>query len=80
MQCTLCTVKISKSSSVEFPTQVIATIATSHYSSKIFAKMGFKEVHSVNYADYLVDGELVFPPKDPHTQAKLFVKATAGLV
>lgn len=60
--------------------KVITTIATSHYSSKIFAKMGFKEVHSVNYADYLVDGELVFPPKDPHTQAKLFVKATAGSV
>jgi len=58
--------------------KVITTIATSHYSAKIFAKFGFEEVRSVKYTDYLVDGEVVFPPKDPHTQAKLFIKATTS--
>jgi len=56
--------------------KVFTTTATSHYSAKIFAKMGFEEVRSVKYMDYLVDGEIVFPPKEPHTQAKLFIKAT----
>ena len=72
---------------------MITTIATSHYSARIFAKTGFDEVNmvvlcsiqnfaqvrSVKYTDYLVDGEMVFSPKEPHTQARLFVKApTSG--
>ena len=74
---------------------MVTTIATSHYSAKIFAKFGFEEVRrrftsiiilwyhgsqvrSVKYTDYLVDGEVVFPPKDPHTQAKLFIKANTS--
>jgi len=58
--------------------KVITTIATSHYSARIFAKTGFDEVRSVKYTDYLVDGEMVFSPKEPHTQARLFVKATTS--
>ena len=75
--------------------QVVTTIATSHYSAKIFAKFDFEEVRrwltskdiydimvlqvrSMKYTDYLVDGEVVFPPKEPHTQAKLFIKAATS--
>jgi len=58
--------------------KVISTTATSHYSAKIFAKMGFKEVRSENYVDYRVDGEALFPPKEPHTQAKFFIKAATS--
>ena len=36
------------------------------------------QVRSAKYTDYLVDGEVVFPPKEPHTQAKLFIKATTS--
>ena len=71
---------------------MITTIATSHYSARIFEKTGFDEVsrvvlgstkniaqvRSVKYTDYLVEGEMVFPPKEPHTQAKLFVKAATS--
>ena len=75
--------------------QVVTTIATSHYSAKIFEKFDFEEVirwltskdiydimvlqvRSMKYTDYLVDGEVVFPPKEPHTQAKLFIKAATS--
>ena len=71
---------------------MITTIATSQYSARIFEKTGFDEVsrdvlgsiqnisqvRSVKYTDYLVDGEMVFPPKEPHTQARLFVKAATS--
>merc|ERR1712107_413326 len=43
-------------------------ITTGAFSSKIFQKFGFKEVFTMPYVDYKVDGKVVFPPENPHTQ------------
>ena len=54
--------------------QVITGIATSHYSGKIFQKLGFNLLTETSYDDYRVDGVVVFPPTEPHTHVKLFLK------
>jgi len=54
--------------------KVVTSIATSHFSGKIFQKQGFDLIRESPYTDYKVDGNIVFPTKDPHTHFRLFVK------
>jgi len=53
---------------------VLTTTATSHFSSRIFMKLGFKEVMMTSYEDYKVDGEVVFKTSEPHTHARKYVR------
>merc|ERR1739838_470499 len=55
--------------------KVITGHASSHFSSKIFQKLGFQEVFCQQFAEYKVDGEVVFPTTEPHTHARLYIRA-----
>jgi len=54
--------------------KVITAHASSHFSGKIFQKVGFQEVFCQAYSDYKVEGGIVFPTSEPHTHARLYVR------
>ena len=54
--------------------KVVTSIATSHFSGRIFQKQGFDLIRESPYIDYKVDDKVVFPTNDPHTHFRLFVK------
>ena len=55
--------------------KVITGTATSHFSARIFSKLGFTTLKECLYEDYKVDGgQVIFPPSHPHTSAKQFIK------
>ena len=54
--------------------QVVTAIATSHYSGRIFQKLGFSCLQETAYTEYKVGGEVVFPTAEPHTHVRLFIK------
>ena len=55
--------------------KVITGTATSHYSARIFSKLGFTTLKECLYEDYKVeDGLVLFPPSAPHISAKQFIK------
>ena len=54
-------------------TSVCITIATSAYSSRIFRKLGFRELRAVPYCEYIRAGKVVFPTTQPHTHARIFL-------
>ena len=54
--------------------KALTTVATSHFSGKIFQKQGFDLLSEVSYNDYKVDGKVVFPITEPHTHVRLFLK------
>jgi len=55
--------------------KVITGTATSHFSARIFSKLGFTKLKECLYEDYKVDdGQIIFPPSHPHTSAKQFIK------
>ena len=53
--------------------QVFTGTATSHFSGRIFQKLGFQEISAQSFDEYKVDGEVVFLTSDPHTHARQFV-------
>ena len=54
---------------------VVTAMTTSKYSGNIVEGMGFDKVSSLAYSDYTDnDGQPIFPPVEPHTHAKLWVK------
>jgi len=55
--------------------RVLTGTATSHFSGRIFQKLGFQEVSAQRYDEYQVDGEVVFKTTEPHTHARQFVKS-----
>ena len=60
--------------SIAFP-QVMTAHASSHFSSRIFQKVGFHEVFCQSFMEYKEGGEVVFPTAETHTHARLYVKA-----
>ena len=54
--------------------KVVTSIATSHFSGRIFQKQGFDLIRESPYTDYTVEGRVVFPTSEPHTHFRLFVK------
>ena len=55
--------------------KVFTGTATSHYSARIFSKLGFTTLKECLYEDYKVDdGHILFPPSPPHISAKQFIK------
>lgn len=54
--------------------KVQTCIATSYFTARISEKLGFTTLKTLNFADYKRDGVVVFPPEEPHIQAKYFVK------
>ena len=53
---------------------MVTAIATSHYSGRIFQKLGFSCLQETAYTEYKVGGEVVFPTAEPHTHVRLFIK------
>jgi len=53
--------------------KVFTGTATSHFSGRIFQKLGFQEISAQSFDEYKVDGEVVFLTSDPHTHARQFV-------
>ena len=58
-----------------FFSQVFTGTATSHFSGRIFQKLGFHEVSAMRYEEYRVDGEVIFKTTAPHTHARQFVRS-----
>ncbi|XP_054736531.1 arylalkylamine N-acetyltransferase 1 [Anastrepha obliqua] len=56
---------------------VMHVLCSSHYSARVMEKLGFHEVYKINYADYKVNGEVVFKPAEPHVAARILVKELA---
>ena len=54
--------------------KAIYTTATSHYSGKIFLKLGYNLVTETPYTDYKIDGDIIFPTSEPHSHVKLLLK------
>lgn len=54
---------------------VFTGTATSHFSGRIFQKLGFHEVSAQSYDEYRVDGEVIFKTTAPHTHARQFVRS-----
>ena len=54
--------------------KAIYTTATSHFSGKIFLKLGYDLVTETPYSEYKIDGNIVFPTSGPHTHVKLLLK------
>merc|ERR1712137_670175 len=52
--------------------KVVTSIATSHFSGRIFHKQGFDLITESPYTDYKVDDKVVFTTGDPHTHFRLF--------
>ena len=60
---------------IHFLSQVLTGTATSHFSGRIFQKLGFHEVSAQSYDEYRVDGEVIFKTTAPHTHARQFVRS-----
>ena len=54
--------------------KVFTTSATSHFSARIFEKLGFTTFKECKYEDYKVEGKIIFPTAPPHTSAKQLIK------
>jgi GNAT superfamily N-acetyltransferase len=54
--------------------RVVSGEASANYSIKIYQDMGFEELHSVNYADYTVNGVVVVQNTGEHKSCKVFAK------
>jgi hypothetical protein len=50
------------------------TEATSFYSQKIFARLGFEVLKEIPFEEYLVNEKIVFQHHGPHVAAKLMAK------
>lgn len=47
---------------------------SSFYSAKVLEKKNFREILSLKYEDYKIDGRPVFTPEKPHEYIKIFIK------
>ncbi|XP_055545999.1 arylalkylamine N-acetyltransferase 1-like isoform X2 [Wyeomyia smithii] len=54
--------------------KLVHVLCSSHFSARVMEKIGFQEVYKLPYRDYLVNGEQVFDPEEPHTAARILVK------
>ncbi|XP_059084983.1 uncharacterized protein LOC131881963 [Tigriopus californicus] len=53
---------------------VMVTEATSYFSQKIFARIGFDTLSEIKYDKYKPEGEVLFPQHNNHEAIKLMVK------
>lgn len=49
-------------------------MCSSKYSARVCEKLGFKEVFSLPFLDYVVNGENPLLPADPHKEIKVMAK------
>lgn len=49
-------------------------MCSSKYSARVCEKLGFEEVFSLPFLDYVVNGENPLLPADPHKDIKIMVK------
>ncbi|XP_053697750.1 arylalkylamine N-acetyltransferase 1 isoform X1 [Sabethes cyaneus] len=54
--------------------KLVHVLCSSHFSARVMEKIGFEEVYRLPYSDYLVNGEQVFDPEEPHTAVRILVK------
>ncbi|XP_070505094.1 arylalkylamine N-acetyltransferase 1 isoform X1 [Chironomus tepperi] len=54
--------------------KIFHVLCTSHFSARVCEKMDFKEVFTLRFDEYLVDGKQVLCPEKPHVAARIFVK------
>ena len=54
--------------------KIVYTTATSHFSGKIFHKLGYSLVEEIPYTEYKIDDKIVFPTADPHSHVRLYLK------
>lgn len=47
---------------------------TSHFTAKALKKLGFDCIYTLNYADYKVNGEVVFKPEPPHAAVTVYAQ------
>lgn len=49
-------------------------LCSSHFSARVMEKLDFEEVYKLPYKDYLVNGENVLLPADPHKAVRILSK------
>lgn len=52
---------------------IISILCSSHFSARVCEKLNFKRVYSLNFIDYVVNGENPILPAAPHKAAQIFV-------
>ncbi|XP_055376448.1 arylalkylamine N-acetyltransferase 1-like isoform X2 [Condylostylus longicornis] len=53
---------------------VMHVMCSSHFSARVMEKLGFHEVYSLDYNDFLINGEVVLKPEPPHKSCRILVK------
>jgi hypothetical protein len=44
------------------------------FAARVLEKLDFEEVYCLPFSEYLVDGEQVLKPVEPHVAAKILIK------
>lgn len=53
---------------------LMSVLCSSHYSARVCEKLNFKNVYTLNFVDYFVDGVNPILPKEPHKSVRILVK------
>ena len=60
--------------------KIMRVDCTSHYSARAIAKLGFQCIYTLKYEDYKVNGEVVFKPKHPHNEVKIYLQLVGKII
>lgn len=53
---------------------IFSIMCSSHYSARVCEKLDFKRVYTLNFIDYVVNGENPILPAEPHKSVQIFVQ------
>lgn len=53
---------------------VLHVLCSSYFSARVMEKLGFREVYSLAYSDFKINGVNSLSPKAPHKHVKILVK------
>lgn len=58
----------------EMGLSLVYVCCSSEYTARVVEKREYELLHTLPYADYIVDGQIVFVPDAPHTALKCYTK------
>lgn len=53
---------------------IFSIMCSSQYSARVCEKLDFKRVYTLNFIDYVVNGENPILPAEPHKSVQIFVQ------
>lgn len=52
---------------------LFVVMCSSHYSARVCEKLNFQKVYTLNFVDYVVNGENPIVPAEPHKSVQIYV-------